>query len=472
MPFYESEGEVNNMLFYKKYDYIPQILVKYLVEHKINFEILKKHSRSHQLIRIFLRRFCILCIKPFVYLLANLTFRYDKNFSFGRYNIILLSRSLAHTHLFFPLQEASNKFLILYNDGFFSKGINHSFFVKHHGKGVPLFSFLKMRNIFKNFILIHKSLITTHFIIPRYVVFKGLCFPLRSVMREFLISYYDAIIYADSLSNFLNQNPYADLVVTGETFTQFPYVINESLNKTNIKFIQYECGTLDIMPNVDFIFSQKFLVSSEDVCLKYKELHFKEAHKIQFWGNTKKIGTSFKQFKVVSKIIYFSQPYENESQLSILKCLYEMSVRQGIQVDIKPHPRDYEVIKIAEKYGFGLIDKISLFSEYIRNYDLAIARTSSIVKDIILSRIPFLIALFSEQEKNTESEFISSKYKIMYKEIYIFDDVCLRDTINNPHEIYTVCNSFFQAFKRENSSIDLENLSLRLTEYSKESKFN
>ena len=27
MPFYESEGEVNNMLFYKKYDYIPQILV-------------------------------------------------------------------------------------------------------------------------------------------------------------------------------------------------------------------------------------------------------------------------------------------------------------------------------------------------------------------------------------------------------------------------------------------------------------
>jgi hypothetical protein len=73
------------------------------------------------------------------------------------------------------------------------------------------------------------------------------------------------------------------LVINGETFTQFPYVLRDVLNNTKVKFIQFEFGTLDIMPNVEFVFSQKFLISSEEVCLKFKGLHLEEAHKMHFW---------------------------------------------------------------------------------------------------------------------------------------------------------------------------------------------
>ena len=119
-----------------------------------------------------------------------------------------------------------------------------------------------------------------------------------------------------------------------------------------------------------------------------------------------------------------------------------MSIIQDIKVDIKPHLRDFKIIKIANQYGFGIIEKTSLFSEYNTQYDLAIARTSSIVKDIILSRIPFLIASFSEQEQNTKNEFISPNFIIEDKRLYIFDEVSLKDSINNPKEIYKVCNFF------------------------------
>lgn len=470
LPFYESEGEVNSMLFYKKYDFIPQIVAKYLYDNKIDYKIIKSHTRVYQLVRIFLRRFCLFWIKPVVYIVKNLTLRQHRKSINGPHKIILLSRSIAHTHLFFPLQETSNKFMTLYNDGFFSKGTNHSFFLKHHGKGIQLFIYLRLFNIFKNFILIHKALITTYFMTPRYVAFKGLHLPLISLIREMLISYFDALIYADSLDSFLNKNPNTDLVVTGETFTQFPYVLGKLLKNKNIKFIQYECGALNLMPNVEFVFGQKFLISSESVLLKYRELHPNEAYKMQFWGNTKQIATGFRNSKVFRKIIYFSQPFEYESQSSILKCLHQVSIKYGIKVDIKPHPRDYEIIKIAENYGFDLIDKTSFFSEYIGNYDLAIARTSSIVKDIILSRIPFLIALFSNQEQGILNEFITPNYIRKYKEVYIFDEACLNDSIIKPHEINKVCNSFFENFKIDNSSLDLEQLSSRIIDYSKELK--
>ncbi len=119
-----------------------------------------------------------------------------------------------------------------------------------------------------------------------------------------------------------------------------------------------------------------------------------------------------------------------------------MSISQDIKVDIKPHPRDFDINKIANQYGFDIIEKTSLFSEYITKYDLAIARASSIVKDIFLSRIPFLTALFSEQDQNTKNQFISPNFIIEYKRLYIFDEGSLKNSINNPEEIYKVCNLF------------------------------
>ena len=95
------------------------------------------------------------------------------------------------------------------------------------------------------------------------------------------------------------------MVITGETFTQSPYVLRDVLNNTKVKFIQHECGTLDIMPNVEFVFIQKFLISSEEGCLKFKGLLLEEAHKMHFWGNTKKIATSLKNSKVFLKKLFF-----------------------------------------------------------------------------------------------------------------------------------------------------------------------
>jgi hypothetical protein len=456
MPLYEAEGEINKPLFYKSYDFIPQIIHTYLTMQGISCSFIRRQSRLKRSIRIFFRRYILLTFKPFYYTIQALRSKISKQEHAKDKKILLLSRSIAHTHLLFPLMDISNEFTMLYSEGFFTRGINSRFFLERKGKGVFLDSYYSITIIWQRFIAIVSLLLRSSRSIKKNAELMGLKLPLRSLLQEMLISYYDAIIYSSAVKKYISNSGNIKAIVTAETFTQYPYVLKSSLSDNKkIKLVQVANGALDILPNVKFVFADRLAITSHSVFDDYQNLHPKEKNKMVYWGDTKKVAQSVMNKQNFQKVLFFSQPYEFESQNRILYFLHQYSSLTGIKVSVKLHPRDTQTRKTVVRLGFEIVETSSLFNEYIREYDLAITRTSSIFKDIILSGVPFISVLFSEVEKSTNIEFIRPEYFTRFPGIYAFNENDLKSLLETPGKLCADCNEFLEYYKiKTSSSID------------------
>lgn len=451
MPLYEAEGEINKHLLYKAYDFIPEVLYQYLQQRDVACIVGKRHSRIWRAGRIFLRRYLLLAVKPLFYSLQILRHKKGKVGVQPKNQLLLLSRSIVHTHFLYPLTKVSSNFVILFSEGFFTRGINSRFFQDRPCSGVDLAGFYSLVKVWRHFTAVLLLLAGCMVRSRKTAKLAGLTLPMRSVLREMLISYYDALLYGDAVKGFVQQNGSFKAVITAETFTQYPYAVKQALGKTaNIKLVQVAAGALDIMPNVRFVYADRVAIISESVFKDYQRLHPAEKDRMVYWGDTKHVADAVVQKSRFHKLLYFSQPYEYESQECILTFLHQYATRTGTQVGVKMHPRDQLTREVADLYGFEIVETTSLFSEYIYNYDLAISRTSSILKDIILSGVPFVSALFSEQEQRTYSEFIQPEFFTDYSGIYAFGESDLESLLQHPARLCADCDRFLQHYKIHN----------------------
>ncbi len=451
MPLYEAEGEINKTLFYNSYDFIPKLIIQYLDQKSISYTISKNHSKINLNIRVFLRRYLVLFAKPIFASIQLLKYKKSNYFLSGEEQILLLSRSIVHSHMFYPFINKTNKFFFLYGEGFFTKGINSNFFLNRPKLGVSIIEFSSLQMIWSIFFLLLKKLLFNHKVVPDSFVLLDIKIPFKSLLIEMIISYYDALLFTSSLENFLKLNPKFKLIITAETFTQYPYSIRKLLNKTNAhKFIQVSNGVLDIVPNVKFIFGDYFAITSKSVFEDYQNLHSSEKNKMVFWGDTKYIAEEVEIRKSVKTIIYFSQPYDYQIQESIYSFLFEKASKNNIRIKLKLHPRDNQSENLAIKYNFQIQEITSPFIDYIKDADLAISRNSSILKDIILSGIPFVSILYSENDRRTINEFINPFIFNKFRNIFAFSELDLENYINNIENHSHECNKFLEYYKKEN----------------------
>lgn len=451
MPLYEAEGEINKHLFYKGYDFIPELLYQYLRQQGVVCIVSNRHSRLRRAGRIFLRRYLVLGVKPLFYSLELFRYKKVKAVVQPEKKLLLLSRSIAHTHLLYPLTEVTSSIVNLFSEGFFTRGINSRFFQDRPGSGVSLTGYFSLVKVWSHFIAVLLVLAGGMGRSRKTAVLAGINLPMRSVLREMLISYYDALLYTGAVQCFVQQNGSFEAVITAETFTQYPYALKQALGKkTHIKLIQLSNGALDILPNVKFVYADRLAITSYSVFKEYQRLHPDEKDRMVYWGDTKKVAEAVVPKYLFQKLLYFSQPYESESEERILTFLHQYAIRTGTQVSVKLHPRDQLTREATGRYGFEIVETTSLFSEYVLNYDLAISRTSSILKDIILSGVPFVSALFSEGERRTYSEFIQPEYFTDYRGIYAFDEADLEGLLQHPARLCSDCDRFLQHYKTQN----------------------
>jgi hypothetical protein len=451
MPLYEAEGEINKLLFYKNYDFIPELITQFLKQKGINYTILKRHSRFKRASRIFLRRYFVLITKPFFYSIQLLFQKRESEKLQTQAKTLLLSRSIVHTHLLYPLTKVSTDFVTLFSEGFFTRGINSRFFKDRPAANYSLISFYSMYRIWKRFFQVVLSLTTDIRRSKKSAKLAGIELPMRSILIEMLISYYDGLLYGDAILDFMNKKGPYEKIITAETFTQYPYVIKKVLNESGtVKLLQLANGVLNILPNVKFVFADRLAITSDSVLRDYQILHPNEKDRMVYWGDTKEIAGSVLKKNAFRKLIYFSQPYEYQSQERILNFLHKYANINNIEVGVKLHPRDQQTRNLANQFKFKIIETTCLFSEYIQDYDLAISRTSSILKDIILSGVPFIIALFSDIEKSAYNEFIKREYFLKYKDIYAFEEFELENLLMSPDRLCNACNHFLQHYKINN----------------------
>jgi hypothetical protein len=449
MPLYEAEGEINKPLFYKRYDSIPYALYCSLRKLGFSVKVLKWHSKFGLFIRIFVRRYLVIFFK-----LAMYFFIFLKSINIGvkkrrEISNLVLSRSIAHTHFFHPMfRFFKDSTIFLYSNGFLREDLNSIFFKRQKKIGLNIYKFSNFFDLFSGFAHVISSLIKIRFCIPKYWIINDLQIPIRSVFKEAIIAYYDGFIYGKAVKRACLFYC-AKRVFTAETFTQYPFVIKNSLPE-NVSSLQFANGALDILPNTKFVYADRFVISSNAILEKYLENHPMDANKMVYWGDARIIEEHVKELKLINSIVFFSQPYEYESQILILDSLNDFAKSKQLNFKVKVHPRDFTTKNFCKTNHICIIDSHLSIDEYINDFDVAICRSSSIIKDIILRGKPIILVLLTDREKEFKNEFMNSTLFKEFKEIYAFSIQEMLMSLSNPNSLSKIFQLYMKNYINEN----------------------
>lgn len=449
MPMYEAEGEINKPLFYRRYDSIPYALYCSLTKLGFSVKVLKWHCKFGLFFRIFVRRYLVIFFKLVMYI-----FLFFKHINIGvkkrrEISNLVLSRSIAHTHFFHPMFSLFKEpTLFLYSNGFFREDLNSIFFKRQKKIGLSIYNFSNFIDLFSGFAHVIYSVLKIRFCTPKYWTINDLQIPIRSVFTESLIAYYDGFIYGKAVKRaclFYS----AKRVFTAETFTQYPCVIKNAL-PGNVSSLQFANGALDILPNTKFVYADRFVISSNAILEKYLAYHPLDAQKMVYWGDSRIIEEDVKDLTVVNNIVYFSQPYEYESQGLILESLNNFAKLKHLNFKVKVHPRDFATKKFCKANAIYTIDSHLSIDEYINDFDIAICRSSSIIKDLILRGKPTILVLLTEREKEFKNEFMNSTLFKDFKDVYAFSIKELLQSLSNPINLSKTFKLYMKNYINEN----------------------
>jgi hypothetical protein len=432
IPYYESEGEINAGIFYKKYDFIPRLLVtKY--KNRYNISIIKYHNSSFLKCRIFVRRYALLCVKLFYGLFRKILSIFNKNKKICNskshgYLTIMISRGVAHTDFMIEhVKQYKEDVLLSVGEGLFNYGKNIN---KVRSAGISNYffenSYISIIDYFRAFFCVLKLLFYRNKGDYNITV-SDFDFNFKSSIHEFIIHHYESFLHQLFLDNLLSEikRTSPDLkiaVITGEFYGPYSYVTGLACKKYNIPSFQLQNFICDIVQDVDFLNCDYILFYSKQELDKFSYYFPDLSNHFFYWGNIK-LDLSNKNVRElkysVLKIIYFSQPilFDQEEQL-IIESLISLRSDVDCEIAIKVHPRDdlsrfmkYNNLEI-KLYGGG-----AAMSDYIHDYNLAIIQTSAVGQQIILEGVPIVICQLSNFSLKIKPDFIVESYKGYIKNI-------------------------------------------------------
>lgn len=425
-PLYEAEGEFNKRFFYKIYDSIPKVLFRYLKSKHSKVIIVNKKLKLKACFRKFIRRYILLLLKFIFFLirkfkvdLSNFLKKSTKKTLPYKNKNIFFSRGIAHTQYVQEyLNEYKNDSVLYLSEGITSNNLNKKL-VETNAKYI----FIDNDNYSS-----YKTIIISFFkILIEIFKRKKIKIPLNQfieinfgdVFVEMCVSYYDALLYKENVNRFIQKNNINSKLITMEMYSPFAYVIGELGLNHKIKTYQLQSASLELKKFPPFFFCNKFLFKSEKTALDFEKLYPNYKNQIDFYGNLNNLEKGRAVINELPKnVIYFSQPnYEEEAEGALIIELMRLKNIKKFNLIIKPHPRDNS--KKFNKYkGIKTIENSIVLSEYIKDFDLAIVRNSSVATDLFLEGIPIIFCLLTERSQNTKIDYIYQDYFGTIKNVY------------------------------------------------------
>ncbi|WP_452598277.1 hypothetical protein [Pontimicrobium sp. MEBiC01747] len=414
IPYYEAEGEIGSKLLYSDYDAIPCLIEEYLKSKNINVLLKQKKSVFKLRIRVFIRRYILLIYKVIAFIKNKYKTRHYKNQSidFNKIKFLFSTRSIAHSEYMFNFLKTYNEETIIHvSDGLHAGNKNLNFIENQKFKNVVVLyktvSILKTISIFFNTV---KALCK----VKRNTFFeiKGIKINMSSVIKEMLISYFDALLYQASILSTIKDNKIK--LITGEMYTPYAYTVSEiGKDKANTT-IQLQTTAMMVRKEPNFVYCDKFLMNSKENAEALKNIYPKKANQIEYYGSllyNEKATTQLDNKRELKKIVYFTQPLiEEDIEYLIIDKLIELERIYNYKTYIKLHPR--ERASKLERYNnkLNIIDNNLIFKEYISEFDLAVIRNTSLGSSIILEGIPIITCLLSETARNSKMDYIDHNY--------------------------------------------------------------
>jgi hypothetical protein len=408
LPYYESEGETNNSLFYQKQDFIPNTLFNYLI---INKKIEKSKITLNELsklglfYRIFFRRYILLLLKFSVQVWYSLT-KKTFNKEIKSFDSIFFSRSVVHTSFIKKMVAKNKNAHVLTALPYFSKTSNSEFSNKYlSNKNSSVYDYLSLMDILKSFYI--AILRFSSFNKNKFINIDGVNLNLNDLLKEICIYQFDVDVQVIALKKMVDLNlsmSKHNICVYGcEMLTQYPYWINKVFSSyKRVKTVQVQTAAIDNINMPDFFFSDQFLFSNSNNQLFFKTKFNKSKCELLFKGNDS-LKTIKNKNPSLKKVLIFSQIHDYVYQLELIELLIKLSVKFKFKLFIKLHPREYrkDILKRIANTNVTLLENSEDVFENIKEYDLCITRVSSITEEIILSGVPVVNFLISTFDLNT-----------------------------------------------------------------------
>ncbi|MEM9991217.1 MAG: hypothetical protein AAF738_05595 [Bacteroidota bacterium] len=415
LPLYEAEGEINRKLFYQAYDFIPDLIKKHF-EQKYKLSYLKKRSKLGLKTRIFLRRYILLGLKLAMHTWLQVKSIFSAKIStkhFKNVTYVFATRGVAHTHYFMPICKAlRDEALIHISDSLNTAEHNAQYARKKlaEHRVVLQREHLSFRD-YLNALQQIWSLISSRKYIKTPLVIEGVQFSIRSAFVEMSIYLLEVFLHQKSLEKLvaeLAQVGKKCCIITGEMLTPYPVYVHEIAAKyPNIRSLQLQTTLMMLYPQTRFAHAEVFVFKG------YKEWEYftktggaKEKYK--FWGSL--LQESATEARHLKKVVFFTQPYQNEEEKEVLTALLALSEQLNFELAIKFHPRENPKKYQAFEGKFRIIPAGEQLEDYLFDYDCAVLRTSSIAHEIIQYNIPIVFPLFGEESKQAKGSYLSHDY--------------------------------------------------------------
>lgn len=161
-------------------------------------------------------------------------------------------------------------------------------------------------------------------------------------------------------------------------------------------------------PHPVFPYSDFFYSESEKTKELIKEIGSHARGVVDFVGVPYKV-SKIKECKKIEKIVFYTQPYDCETTLMIVKKLLNWVKSNAGALKIKLHPRD-SLSKYSAFFNESKISFIDLSVDSMDDLfnwaDVSVTRTSSVAKESIASGCPVILCLWSDFDKNIKSDYI------------------------------------------------------------------
>ncbi len=424
LPYYEAEGEIGSQLLYKDYDVIPALIEKYFSEKEIKVKIEQKKSVIKLRLRIFIRRYVLLVYKVFAFLLKKFKTRKFKThpIDFKTIKFLFSTRSIAHSEYMYNFFNAYNKETIVHvNDGIHAGNKNLNFIDKQGYKNVStLYKTVSTRKVVFVFFVILKAVLQVKK--DSSINVRGITMNISSSIIEMLISYFDALIYKESILTTIKDNKV--ILVTGEMYTPYAYVVSEIGKETGNLTVQLQTTAMMVRREPNFVYCDKFLMNSKANSKAFKKLYPKNSNYIDYYGSllyNEKNSETIEDRRELKKLIYFTQPLiEEDIEFKIIDKLIELESTYNYKTYIKLHPRERTNKLDRYNNSLNVIDNNLIFKEYIADFDLAVIRNTSLGSSIILEGVPIITCLLSKSAQNSKMDYINKDY---YGTIFFIDEL-------------------------------------------------
>lgn len=218
------------------------------------------------------------------------------------------------------------------------------------------------------------------------------------------------LLYKNILSMLLGRGEFRSLI-TFEMVSRMAGLESMAARECGVKSHAIQSALVSPVPHLVFPYSDFFYTDSPAFIDLYKKIGCIKMGDVVSEGGPYKT-VSVVNVKKIEKIVFFSQPYENEITKEILKCILVWAKAQYASVVLRLHPRDSESAYSDLLNGFSDVLSLSQNKNVVDDIllaDITLTRTSSVAKEALAYGKPVVLCTFTGFDKSVIADYIDQK---------------------------------------------------------------